>query len=243
MKPTPKAALSRLAVVRPKRLYEQIAEQIEALIRDGSFARGTRLPAERELAEQLGVSRPSIREALIALEAAGLIETRVGDGTYVRDTAGGKPVFPLETSKDMGPGTLEQFEARRAIETTIAEMAARRASTAEIEDLRDCVARMRKLIDAGKSPSEEHRYFHARLAEIAGNSILAGAVKELWRLRQGEMWDLLRRHVETDESYRLGLEFRERLMVALSARDAPKARKEMQRHFDRIARLYFDTKI
>ncbi|MBL8654529.1 MAG: FadR family transcriptional regulator [Alphaproteobacteria bacterium] len=243
MKPSPKATLSRLAVVRPKRLYEQIAEQVEALIRDGSFARGTRLPAERELAEQLGVSRPSIREALIALEAAGLIETRVGDGTYVRENSGAKPVFPLETSKDMGPGTLEQFEARRAIECTIAEMAARRATPADVEDLRDCVARMRKLIVANKSPSGEHLYFHTRLAEIGGNSILAGAIKELWRLRQGEMWDLLRRHVETDESYRLGLEFRERLMVALAAHDGPKARKEMQRHFDRIARLYFDTKI
>jgi GntR family transcriptional regulator, transcriptional repressor for pyruvate dehydrogenase complex len=243
MKPTPKATLSRLAVVRPKRLYEQIAEQVEALIRDGSFAPGTRLPAERELAEQLGVSRPSIREALIALEAAGLIETRIGDGTYVRDASGGKPVFPLETSKDLGPGTLEQFEARRAIETTIAEMAARRASTAEIEDLRDCVARMRKLIDADKSPSEEHRYFHARLAEIAGNSILAGAVKELWRLRQGEMWDLLRRHVENSQSWRDGLEFRERLISALAAQDPAKARKEMQRHFDRVEKLYFDTKI
>jgi len=243
MKPIPKTALSRLAVVRPKRLYEQIAEQVEALIRDGSFARGTRLPAERELAEQLGVSRPSIREALIALEAAGLIETRIGDGTYVRDTAGGKPVFPLETSKDLGPGTLEQFEARRAVECTIAEMAARRATPSDIADLRDCVDRMRKLIETGKSPSGEHLYFHTRLADIAGNSILAGAVKELWRLRQGEMWDLLRRHVENVRSWHDGLEFRERLISALAAHDAAKARKEMQRHFDRVEKLYFDTKI
>ena len=76
--------LPPLRLVRPKRMYEQVAEQIEALIRGGTFTPDARLPGERELAERLGISRPSLREALIALETAGLIETRVGDGTYVR---------------------------------------------------------------------------------------------------------------------------------------------------------------
>ncbi len=242
-KGTAKAGLNRLAVVRPKRLYEQIAQQIEELIRDGTFPKGGRLPAERELAEQIGVSRPSIREALIALEAAGLIETRIGDGTYVRQDVGRKPVFPLGTSDDMGPGTLEQFEARRAIECTVAEMATQRATAADIKSLRECVARMRARIEAGQSPSEEHRFFHTRLAEASRNSILAGAVRELWRLRQGDMWDLLRRHVENVESWQRGLEFRERLLAALAARDGARARKEMRRHFDRVGKLYFETKV
>lgn len=234
--------LSRLAVVRPRRLYEQIAEQIEELIRSGTFERGARLPAERELADRIGVSRPSIREALIALEAAGLIETRVGDGTYVRQEAGLRQVFPLKTSEDMGPGTLEQFEARRAIECTVAELAARRMTSGDLKALRECVVRMRAHIEAGRSPSEEHRIFHTQLAEASRNSILAGAVRELWRLRQGDMWDLLRRHVEHPKSWRLGLEFRERLLVALAARDGVRARKEMEKHFDRVGRNYFEKK-
>lgn len=234
--------LSRLAVVRPRRLYEQIAQQIEELIHAGTFKRGARLPAERELADQIGVSRPSIREALIALEAAGLIETRVGDGTYVRQESGLKQVFPLKTSEDMGPGTLEQFEARRAIECTIAELAALRMTVGDLKALRECVVRMRALIEAGRSPSEEHRIFHIRLAEASRNSILAGAVRELWRLREDAMWDLLRRHVENPKSWRLGLEFRERLLVALAERDPVRARKEMQKHFDRVGRNYFETK-
>jgi DNA-binding FadR family transcriptional regulator len=238
-----KAALNRLAIVRPKRLYEQIAEQIEGLIRGGAFLEGGRLPSERELAEQLGVSRPSIREALIALEAANLIETRVGDGTYVRNGPSTLPVFPLGSSDDMGPGTLEQFEARRAVECSVAELAARRATAAEIGMLRNCVVRMRAKIAAGDPPAKEHLEFHTRLAEAARNSILAGAVRELWRLRQGPMWDLLRRHVENAESWDRGLEFRERLIAALADRDAARARKEMQRHFDRVGKLYFETKI
>jgi DNA-binding FadR family transcriptional regulator len=238
-----KAALNRLAIVRPKRLYEQIAEQVEGLIRAGAFQEGRRLPSERELAEQLGVSRPSIREALIALEAAKLIETRIGDGTYVRQIAGAAPVFPLGSSDDMGPGTLEQFEARRAIECTVAELAAGRATAADIKILRDCLTRMRAQISSGRSPAEQHLEFHTRLAEASRNSILAGAVRELWRLRQGQMWDLLRRRVENAESWDRGIEFRERLVAALASRDARRARKEMQRHFDRVAKLYFETKV
>jgi DNA-binding FadR family transcriptional regulator len=238
-----KAALSRLAIVRPKRLYEQIAEQIEELIRAGAFQEGGRLPSERELAEQLGVSRPSIREALIALEAAKLVETRIGDGTYVRQTGGAAPVFPLGSSDDMGPGTLEQFEARRAVECSVAGLAAKRATAGEIEMLRGCVARMRAKIEAGESPAKEHIEFHTRLAESAHNSILAGAVRELWRQRQGPMWDLLCRRVENAESWQRGLEFRERLIAALADRDVARACKEMQRHFDRVGKLYFETKV
>ena len=70
--------------IEPRRLYRQIAEQIRGLIRSGEFPPGARLPPERDLAKQLGVSRPSVREALIALEVEGLVEVRIGSGIYVR---------------------------------------------------------------------------------------------------------------------------------------------------------------
>ena len=69
--------------IEPRRLYRQIADQIRALIRSGEFAVGSRLPPERDLAKQLGVSRPSVREALIALEVEGLVDVRIGSGIYV----------------------------------------------------------------------------------------------------------------------------------------------------------------
>ena len=74
-----------LQLVEPQRLYRQIAEQLRALIGKGEFAVGTRLPAERDLAKQLGVSRPSVREALIALEVEGWVEVRIGSGVYVQN--------------------------------------------------------------------------------------------------------------------------------------------------------------
>lgn len=232
--------LGSLRVVRPKRLYEQIAEQIQALILGDRLEPGTRLPAERELAERLGVSRPSVREALIALETAGLVEVRSTGGTFVRRKPEGPPVFPLGGS-DLGPGPLEQFEARRAVETACAELAARYATEPQIEALEACVVRMAEAIATGRNPAEEHRLFHTLLAEASRNSILAGAVRELWRLRQGEMWGTLRKRVENADSWRLGLEFRQRLLAALRRRDGPMARAAIERHFERVARLYFET--
>ena len=75
-----------IQTVEPQRLYRQIAEQLRQLMASGEFAVGSRLPAERDLATQLGVSRPSVREALIALEVEGLIEVRTGSGIYVQST-------------------------------------------------------------------------------------------------------------------------------------------------------------
>ena len=73
--------------IEPQRLYRQIAEQLRALIAQGEFATGDRLPAERDLARQFNVSRPSVREALIALEVEGWVEVRTGSGVYVQDRA------------------------------------------------------------------------------------------------------------------------------------------------------------
>lgn len=239
MSPKPRTEFPQLTLVRPKRMYEQIAEQIEALIRAGSFAPGTRLPAERELAEKIGVSRPSLREALIALETAGLIETRIGDGTYVGSSAPIAAALPWTRSRDFGPGPLEQFVARRAIEPACAELAAHAATPAQLDRLNASYERMTAIIAAGENPAAEHARFHVLIAEAAHNSVLEGVARELWRLRAGEMWETLRRRVEAPAMLALGLAFRRRLIACLRARDAAGARAAMQAHLDRVGTLYF----
>ena len=136
-----------LKVVRPRRLYEQIAEHVRELVLNGTFPPGSVLPPERELAEIIGVSRPSIREALIALEVMGLVESRQGGGNYVRADAGILRMIPLAGGRDLGPGPIEQFEARRAIELACVKLAAQRATEDDIRNLEDCLDRMRDLID------------------------------------------------------------------------------------------------
>src|SRR3954464_15426737 len=98
-----------IATVETRRLYQQIAAQLSALIASGEFAVGQRLPSERELAAQLGVSRPSLREALIALELEGLVEVRVGAGIWVTAAPGAGPATPVQQE---GEGPFELLRAR-----------------------------------------------------------------------------------------------------------------------------------
>ena len=105
-------------VISPRRIYQEIALQIRTHIENGEFPSGSRLPSERELAQQLKVSRPSVREALIALEVEGLVEVRTGSGVFVC-----KPqrAFPYHAPSE---GPLEIMRARIAIEGETAAMAA-----------------------------------------------------------------------------------------------------------------------
>src|SRR5262250_1560056 len=110
--------------IEPRRLYRQIAEQIRALIRSGEFSAGSRLPPERDLARQLGVSRPSVREALIALEVEGLVEVRIGSGIYV---LGPRANGEIATEVDATSGPFELLRARWIIEGECAALAAKAA--------------------------------------------------------------------------------------------------------------------
>jgi len=234
------AALKSLKVVRPRRLYEQVAEQIEVLIREQHLPAGSRLPSERELAEQLGVSRPSVREAMIALETLGLVEVRVGGGTFVNRRAQSETRLSMIADADLGPGPNEQFEARRAIEVASAGLAAERATPEQIAGMEDCLEKMAAEIAASINPMESHREFHEMLARASGNMIFMKGVSELWDLRRQPMWDLLRRKVEHPDSWDAGLIFRRELMKLLKARDAAGARTAMDAHFDRVGKLYFE---
>ena len=111
-----------LQAVEPQRLYRQIAEQLRQLIARGEFALGSRLPAERDLATQLGVSRPSVREALIALEVEGVIEVRTGSGIYVKAWPGPTPAASGNGPTEWGP--LEVMRARLLVEPEVAALAA-----------------------------------------------------------------------------------------------------------------------
>ncbi|EAY71946.1 regulator for uxu operon [Burkholderia dolosa AU0158] len=171
--------LHRMKSTEPKRLYQSVAAQIVALIRQGEFAAGERLPPERELALKLGVSRPSLREALIALEIGGQIEIRMGSGVYVRDA----PADAVGTMVTLGDSPSELMQARAAIEGSVAALAAARMTAAMLERLRRAVQRMKRLAAAGRSPVEADRQFHMLIAEAAGNSVLTRFVGELFDSR------------------------------------------------------------
>src|SRR5687767_15779377 len=127
-----------LQAVESRRLYRQIADQITALIERGEYGAGARLPPERDLARQLGVSRPSVREALIALEVEGYVEVRVGSGVYVLDR--GASAVPEPLPADSGP--FELIKARWLIEAECAALAAKAATKAQIRAMEEALDQM-----------------------------------------------------------------------------------------------------
>jgi DNA-binding FadR family transcriptional regulator len=169
--------------VEPRRLYQQIADRVRLLIREGHFPAGSRLPAERELAHQLGVSRPSLREALIALEIAGNVEIRMGSGIYV---AAEETRLPAQGGS-IGESPLEIMQARSLIEGSAVIMACSQINTEALERLRGNLDAMRLQIEAERKPIELDRQFHLIIAEQSGNSVVARIVRDLFDERHSPL--------------------------------------------------------
>src|SRR5947209_3217771 len=119
--------------IEPRRLYRQIADQIRSLIQTGEYPPGSRLPPERDLARQLGVSRPSVREALIALEVERLVDVRIGSGIYVLRGTG----TPAANGPDAAAGPFELLRARYVIESECAALAAKSAKKAHLQAIEE----------------------------------------------------------------------------------------------------------
>ena len=221
-----------LQAVEPRRLYRQIADQIAQLIASGEFRPGERLPAERELASSLGVSRASVREAIISLEMGGLVEVRVGTGIFV--TA---PLAQGTTAGDGGPGPFELLQARRLVEGEIAALAASKASRDDLESLRECVMRMEANVDDFAVREASDREFHLRIAKATGNGSLELVVEGLWNQR-AELWGRMQRHFHTADLAHKTIRDHAAILEAIAARDPSGARAAMHRHLTRVAREF-----
>jgi GntR family transcriptional regulator, uxu operon transcriptional repressor len=221
-----------LRTVEPRRLYRQIADQIARLIEAGEFARGERLPAERELASLLGVSRTSVREAVISLEIAGLVEVRVGTGIFV---TGGR--HAASTDSDKGPGPSELLNARKLVEGEIAALAATKAKAHDLAALKAAVARMTAHIDDFAVREASDRDFHLGIAKATGNSSLELVVEGLWNQR-AELWGRMQQHFHTEALARQTIRDHGAILAALAARDAGAARAAMHRHIGRVVREF-----
>jgi DNA-binding FadR family transcriptional regulator len=218
-----------LQTVEPQRLYRQIAEQLRSLMTGGEFTPGSRLPAERDLAKQLGVSRPSVREALIALEVEGWVEVRTGSGVYVLERRG----CPRTKVPPGEWGPLELIRARRVVEGEIASLAATQAKRKHIQAIRDAIDFMQKDADRGVAPLAGDRAFHTAVADACGNVVLLETVQTFWDARHGPLFERLGDYFETVPSWRMAINEHEAVLAAIRARDASGARTAMQIHMDK----------
>ena len=226
-----------LQAVEPQRLYRQIADQLRLLITEGEFAVGSRLPAERELASQLGVSRPSVREALIALEVEGAIEVRTGSGIYVRSNTPKSHAAEIEdTPTSWGP--LEVMSARIVVESEVAALAATHANKKDIAAMRAGLTQMRQAVRRHEVPRHGDEAFHAAIAQACGNSVLLDTVQRYWQARDGQLFERLGDYFENPESWQAAITEHEQILLAIETHDAPAARKAMQKHLKQAHKRY-----
>jgi GntR family transcriptional repressor for pyruvate dehydrogenase complex len=224
-----------LHAVENRRLYRQIADQIARLIERGEYGVGARLPPERDLARQLGVSRPSVREALIALEVEGYVEVRIGSGVYVIERGMRREVeAPL--AEDSGP--FELIRARWLIEAECAALAARNATKAQVRAIDEALDHMETERVRGQVPLQADRAFHLRIAEASGNSALALVVKTLWDQRTGPLFLRLEHHYDTPALWTVAIREHREIVDAIGRHDAAAARAAMRRHMNHAAKRF-----
>ncbi|MFG6432912.1 FadR/GntR family transcriptional regulator [Roseateles sp. LYH14W] len=212
--------------VETRRLYEQIADRIRALIDAEGLLEGARLPGERNLASQLGVSRPSLREALIALEVEGRIEIRSGSGVYVCPSGrrGDSSALGLGDS----PGEL--LQARAVLESAVITLAAARVSTLGLLRVEEALGEMRDELARGCMPVEADRRFHLSIAEQSGNSVLVGMVGALFDDRHSPISSRMSMRAETMDSWQAALEEHEAILRVLKSRNPQAAAAQMCHH-------------
>ncbi len=209
-------------------------EQLISYVVKGSWKSGQRIPPERELCQQLGIARTSLREALKAMELIGMLDSRVGEGTFVcpRSQFLSRPLLWALTSTDHSE-LRDVMEARALLEENLTGLAAERASEKDIRKIGRAVQVMRDKVARGASVLEADMTFHSAVAETAGNEVLRNAVALLRNLLAqwlslklaipGVPEKVLRQHIEVYE--------------AIQRHDAQGARDAMRKHLKATAQL------
>lgn len=215
--------------IRSRRLYAQIAERLSKAIDRGDYPPGSRLPPERELAVQFEVGRPTVREALIAMEIAGYVDIRLGSGVYVN-----APSARGDKSLEMDIGPFELIEARVLFEGEAAALAATLITDEELAGLATALEAMEE--EERLDPINElaDRQFHLRIAQATRNSAVMYVVEMLWDARSSS--PLVARMLEKVRAagVRPRIEEHRAIYRALQARDPEAARAAMRDHLSRV---------
>ncbi|ESQ83724.1 hypothetical protein AEAC466_12005 [Asticcacaulis sp. AC466] len=222
------------------RLYRRVADELANAIRAGNYLPGEKFPGERELAEKFGVSRPTIREAMIALEIYGVVEIRHGSGIYVaQPQAQPEPTESTSGPQDLNVGAFELIEARIIIESGTAAVAAAVITPEDIAYLEDCVKRM--AVEDEDEAEEADYQFHARIAAVTNNGPLIDVVESLWQLRTSSL--LASNIMQQARGGGIPARLAEHgdILDALSRNDPIGAKAAMQKHLENVRQYLLDA--
>jgi DNA-binding FadR family transcriptional regulator len=211
------------------RLYQQVADRIASLIRSGKFTVGMRLPPERDLAEQFNVSRPTIREALVALEIAKMIEVRTGSGAYVCPTA--NAAAQAADGVEAGPSAFELIKARRMLEPAMTAEAALTRTKSELAQIADAM----QLFEQRRKGThwemlEADRVFHLCIARATHNDRVLRIVEGLWQDMFSPIFAILSSRTRLAEKKVLTMHDHRTIFSCIERRDAAGAEAAMLNH-------------
>jgi GntR family transcriptional repressor for pyruvate dehydrogenase complex len=219
-------------VVRTSRLYEQIVQQIEASVLDGTLKPGDQLPAERELAQRLGVSRTAVREAVKALREKGLVEAYSGRGTFVTDgtSQAARQSFDLMVKIGQQVGSPHLAELRLILEPGIAAIAAERVESEDLTAMREAVAVMERSQKDPEAYIEADLDFHLALAEAAANPLILSLIDSIVGLLREQRIKIF----NVEGGPQRGQIHHKRILEAIERRDSEMARSAMRAHLEQV---------
>src|SRR5579863_3741430 len=219
-------------VVRTSRLYEQIVQQIEESVLNGSLKPGDQLPAERELAQRLGVSRTAVREAVKALREKGLVEAYSGRGTFITDgtSHAARQSFDLMIKVGQQENSAHLAELRLILEPGIAALAAERAEEEHLAAMREAVAVMDRSQKDPAAYIEADLDFHLALAEAAANPLILSLIDSIVGLLRAQRLQLF----TVEGGPERGQFHHKRILDAVERRDSKKAWEAMKAHLEQV---------
>jgi GntR family transcriptional repressor for pyruvate dehydrogenase complex len=235
--------------VRPRRLSDDIVERLEAMVLEGSLRAGERLPAERVLAEQFGVSRPSLREAIQKLSAKGLLVSRQGGGNYVAQAVGTTFSDPLLQLLESHTGAQRDLlEFRHTLEASCAFYAAQRATeldrerlTSAFEALCACYARTDAVTREEEGAADAR--FHLAIAEASHNAVLLHTIRGLFELlKRNVLTNIGGMYERRGETREMLIGQHRELYEAIIAGKADAARAAASRHIDYVQEVFSEVR-
>ena len=210
------------------RLYQELARDLLEELSAGVYPVGGRLPAERELAQKYNVSRPTVREAIIALEVQGLVEVRIGSGAYVLRTPG------QEDSPGFAVSAFELTEARLLFESEAAALAATQITDEELGEIAALVTAIAQENDDPQGSERSDREFHLAIARATRNSAIYEAVERLWNLRATSPEAALLHSKARTVNVKPVVDEHTAVLEALRQRDPAAARAAMRAHLSQV---------
>lgn len=234
----------KLTQTRFKKKSSFIADQILRMINAGRYKAGSKLPSERAITEQMGVSRPSLREAISALQIVGILESRPGDGTYVSTPIATEDLMRRAVAVlEECDSPFENMLARKALEIGSVRLAVEVATDADLNALK--TAWEEKCLRGRRGDLEEYlRYgkeFHLAIARATKNRIIEGVMEKLLDMTIQPLWINMRRNYFLKDPTRIELmiDVHDRIMQAICSRDADRAIRELENHYDmQIDQIY-----